>query len=87
MRVMCISKRERNILNWSKGVKIGRVYDVLHGKAFQVIGRYYDVPTPLYVDRECFIDMKLIWGGIAFFFVLFLAMVGESLIDYIVSFL
>jgi hypothetical protein len=87
MRVVCISKKERLMACWSKGFKLGRVYRVLDEKTFQVIGRYNDVPTAFYVDRECFIDMKLIWGAIAFFFVLFLAMVGESLVDYILSFL
>lgn len=87
-KVLCISTKERRITHWSHAFKVGKIYRVAENDQFGL--RLISKKPPLrnqkwYVDRECFIDMKLVWSAIAFFFVLLFAMTGESIVDYILK--
>lgn len=38
-----------------------------------------------WVKKDNFIDMKMVWSAIVFFFILLFAMTGESIVDYILK--
>ena len=87
-KVLCISTKERQVKGWSDQFKVGRVYPVIEKNPTLLLRVYKkDYNLDWFVDKECFIDMKLVWSAVVFFFVLLFAMTGESIVDYILKML
>jgi hypothetical protein len=84
---LCISRKEKKVRFWNQRFKIGRVYrlDYVPETVNDMYKMVYRDGYSYYVDKYAFIPMRTVWAGIALFLVLFLAMVGESLIDILLK--
>jgi hypothetical protein len=83
-KVLCIGKKGANFQHLFP-CKIGRTYNVIGEDNESYLIRFKESGNSFWVLRHNFIDMKMVWSAVVFFFILLFAMTGESIVDFILK--